>query len=172
MDDMSGLFLLGGIILVVAVILVWAFAGQGGGAPGSDSAIDQAIEDSAEEVADVLTTPPPPEPLKPAREAIAAPRYETAPPTDGDRPDIAPPVGDPDDLAKLKGVGPKLNALLTELGVTRFDQIAAWTSDDVAKVDPYLGSFKGRITRDKWIEQAGFLASGDLDGYEARFGKV
>ena len=81
-------------------------------------------------------------------------------------------IGDPDDLLQLKGVGPKLNALLISLGVTRFDQIAAWGSDDVAKVDGHLGSFKGRIVREDWVEQAGLLASGQISAFEAKFGKL
>jgi predicted flap endonuclease-1-like 5' DNA nuclease len=81
-------------------------------------------------------------------------------------------VGAPDDLHQIKGVGPKLNALLNSLGITRFDQIAAWTSGDVAKVDDHLGAFKGRIGRDNWIEQAGLLAKGMIAEFEARFGKL
>lgn len=56
--------------------------------------------------------------------------------------------------------------------MARYDQIAAWTSSDVAEIDPYLGAFKGRIERDGWIEQAGFLARGDIAGFEAKFGKL
>ena len=81
-------------------------------------------------------------------------------------------IGDPDDLLKLKGVGPKLNALLISLGITRFDQIAAWVSGDVAKVDAHLGSFKGRIVREDWVEQAGLLSSGQIAAFEAKFGKL
>ncbi|HZV19528.1 MAG TPA: hypothetical protein VFF84_12635 [Sphingobium sp.] len=81
-------------------------------------------------------------------------------------------VGDPDDLRQIKGVGPKLNGLLVGLGITRFDQIAAWGDKEIAAVDAHLGTFKGRITRDNWIEQAKFLASGDIAGFEATFGKL
>lgn len=81
-------------------------------------------------------------------------------------------VGAPDDLRLIKGLGPKLNAVLTDLGVTRFDQIAAWNDDEVAKVDAHLGTFKGRIARDNWIEQAKLLASDDTAGFEAKFGKL
>ena len=81
-------------------------------------------------------------------------------------------VGAPDDLLQLKGVGPKLNATLVALGITRFDQIAAWTAGDVAKVDEHLGSFKGRIVRESWVEQAGLLASGAIAAFEAKFGKL
>jgi predicted flap endonuclease-1-like 5' DNA nuclease len=77
-----------------------------------------------------------------------------------------------DDLSQLKGVGPKLVALLHGLGITRFAQIAAWTDEDVARVDAQLGNFKGRVTRDNWVEQAKFLASGDRAGFEGQFGKL
>lgn len=77
-----------------------------------------------------------------------------------------------DNLRLLKGVGPKLAALLTQIGVTRFDQIAGWNEADIERVDGQLGNFKGRIVRDNWIEQARFLASGDIAGFEAKFGKL
>jgi predicted flap endonuclease-1-like 5' DNA nuclease len=88
------------------------------------------------------------------------------------RPKIAPAVGEPDDLMQIKGIGPKLNALLQTLGVTRFDQIAAWGDDDVAEVDQFLENFRGRVTRDAWIAQAAYLAKGDIAGFEAKFGKL
>lgn len=77
-----------------------------------------------------------------------------------------------DDLSRIKGVGPKLVALLASLGVTRFDQIAAWTDADMARIDAQLGAFKGRPARDGWVEQARLLAAGDTAGYEAKFGKL
>jgi predicted flap endonuclease-1-like 5' DNA nuclease len=77
-----------------------------------------------------------------------------------------------DDLTRIKGLGPKLRARLAELGVTRFEQIAAWTDADIAAFDAQLGSFAGRSTRDQWVAQAQFLASGDVAGYEAKFGKL
>lgn len=81
-------------------------------------------------------------------------------------------VGAPDKLLQIKGLGPKLNTLLTGLGITRFDQIAAWGADEVAKVDEHLGAFKGRIERDSWIEQAGLLARGAIADFEAKYGKL
>lgn len=79
-------------------------------------------------------------------------------------------VGDPDDLRQIKGVGPKLNDLLQSLGVRRFDQIAAWGRDEIAKVDSHLGAFSGRIERDNWVEQAKLLARGAFDEFNTRFG--
>jgi predicted flap endonuclease-1-like 5' DNA nuclease len=85
---------------------------------------------------------------------------------------IAEPAGPPDALTRMKGLGPKAEAVLNGLGVTRYDQIAAWTDADVAKIDPHMGAFKGRILRDRWVEQAGFLAKDDIAGFEAVFGKL
>lgn len=82
------------------------------------------------------------------------------------------PVGAGDDLTRIKGVGPKLSAMLEDLGVTRYDQIAGWSEADVARIDPQLGAFQGRIARDSWIEQCRYLAAGDAAGFEGRFGKV
>jgi predicted flap endonuclease-1-like 5' DNA nuclease len=81
-------------------------------------------------------------------------------------------VGDADDLLQIKGIGPKLNTLLVGLGITRFDQIAAWGAAEIDKVDDHLGTFKNRITRDSWVEQAGLLAKGLIAEFEAKFGKL
>lgn len=64
-----------------------------------------------------------------------------------------------DDLKELSGVGPALEKKLHEAGVTTFAQIAAWTADDIAEMDEKL-SFKGRIEREGWVEQAKELAKG------------
>ena len=64
-----------------------------------------------------------------------------------------------DDLKQLSGVGPALEKKLHENGVTTFAQIAAWTDADVADMDEKL-SFKGRIEREGWIDQAKELAKG------------
>ena len=64
-----------------------------------------------------------------------------------------------DDLKQLSGVGPALEKKLHDAGVTTFAQIAAWTEEDVAAMDEKL-SFKGRIEREGWIEQAKEKAQG------------
>jgi large subunit ribosomal protein L21 len=108
-----------------------------------------------------------PEPAKKSK--AAAPKKaekapapaETAAEAPGARPSNlleAPRDGQADDLKKLSGVGPKLETLLHENGVYHFDQIAAWTGAEVEWMDAQL-SFKGRITRENWIEQAQALAA-------------
>ena len=77
-----------------------------------------------------------------------------------------------DDLERLKGVGPKLAAMLVARGIARYDQIAKLTPSEVERIDADLGAFRGRLQRDRVIEQAEYLARGDTDGFEQRFGKL
>lgn len=85
----------------------------------------QAI--SEEEMA-VTTTPP---------KVLDAPRDDAA-----------------DDLTLLKGVGPKLAVGLNKAGIYHFDQIAAWTTSEVAWVDENIAGVRGRASRDGWVDQA------------------
>lgn len=112
---------------------------------------------AAAEKAPAKATPAKAAPAKPAAEKAAAV---------ADVAEAEPEVlkeargGLADDLKLLKGVGPKLEQTLNDLGFFHFDQIAAWGAAEVAWVDSRL-TFKGRIQRDGWIEQAGKLAAGD-----------
>ncbi|TCL09853.1 NADH dehydrogenase subunit E [Shimia isoporae] len=72
-----------------------------------------------------------------------------------------------DDLKLLKGVGPALEKKLHDNGITSFAQIAAWGSEDIADMDDKL-SFKGRIARDNWVEQAKLLAEGGETEFSKR----
>ncbi len=71
-----------------------------------------------------------------------------------------PRGGTADDLKKIKGVGPKLEQLLNSLGFYHFDQISGWSAHEVAWMDANLKGFKGRVSRDNWVEQARLLATG------------
>ncbi|MGI9406242.1 MAG: 50S ribosomal protein L21 [Hyphomicrobiaceae bacterium] len=96
-----------------------------------------------------------PSPKKPAAAKDDAGRAAAG---SGEIPQLfTPPAGDGDDLTRINGVGPVIVAKLNAMGVTTFGQIAAWTPDDVAKVDEVL-NFKGRIDRDAWLDQARTLA--------------
>ena len=68
----------------------------------------------------------------------------------------APLGGIPDDLKKIKGIGPKLESTLHENGVFHFHQIAAWNAREIAAMNDRL-SFRGRIEREKWVSQAQVL---------------
>lgn len=80
--------------------------------------------------------------------------------------------GAPDDLQRLKGVGPKLAQMLEAQGITRFEQIARLSPAEIARLDSLLGPFRGRIARDRLVEQADYLARGDEDGFQQQFGKL
>ena len=77
-----------------------------------------------------------------------------------------------DDLLLLKGIGPKLAETLNTLGFKRFDQIASLSANEVERLDDQLGAFRGRLARDRIVEQADYLARNDIDGFEQRFGKL
>jgi len=124
-------------------------------------------EKKIEKAAAKPSEPAPVSKAKPKADAAAA-KKASAPAKSGETDaaaEKAPEVlkaardGKPDDLKKLKGVGPKLEETLNELGFFHFDQVAAWGAEEIAWVDNRL-KFKGRIERDGWIEQAKILASG------------
>ncbi len=72
-------------------------------------------------------------------------------------------VGRPDNLMLIKGVKTVLNSQLHAYGIFTYRQIAAWDSEDMQAFSELL-SFKQRISRDKWQEQARQL-------HEARHGE-
>lgn len=111
-------------------------------------------------VSPVPATPPaPPAPHAPVITVEPTPPAASASAADG-------PV------TQLKGLGPKVAARLGELGITTVGQLAALTDDDAAALDAQLGPFAGRMGRDRWQEQARFLAAGDIKGFEAVFGRL
>lgn len=83
----------------------------------------------------------------------------------------APRGGRADDLKQIRGIGPKLEKLLNEVGVWHFDQIASWKAKDIAHVDEMLVGFRGRITRDEWVRQAKVLAAGGATEFSERVKK-
>jgi predicted flap endonuclease-1-like 5' DNA nuclease len=76
------------------------------------------------------------------------------------------------DLCMLKGVGPKFAEALHAAGFHNFSQIAALTPTEIERLDNQLGAFRGRLTRDRIVEQADYLARNDIDGFEQKFGKL
>ena len=80
--------------------------------------------------------------------------------------------GPADDLQRMKGVGPKFAELLKARGFVRFEQLGALSAEEVDRLDQALGPFRGRLKRDQIVEQAQFLAAGDEDGFQHRFGRL
>ena len=77
--------------------------------------------------------------------------------------------GEPDQLQRINGIGPKNEKILHTLGFFHFDQIAAWTPQQISWVDDHL-KFNGRIGREEWIEQSRLLAGGAEEEFNQRFG--
>lgn len=109
---------------------------------------------------------------------------DAEPPVQQPAPPVPPPAPAPAAVApaadaaseppvtQLKGLGPKVAARLAEFGITNVGQIAALDDDGARALDEQLGAFRGRLERDRWVEQARFLAAGDKAGFEAVFGKL
>lgn len=91
---------------------------------------------------------------------------------EGARPEAlnGPRDGKADDLKQIKGIGPKLETMLNDMGFYHFDQIAGWSAAEVAWINANLKGFKGRATRDNWIEQATTLAAGGETEFSKRVG--
>lgn len=166
----SGHWIVVAVLVVLALFVAWwIFAGsrrtrieRTGEAPseGLPARRNQALIDAPPAQAEVELPPVTPPGLAGAGEAVAAiarPVHETLP---------------SDDLKKIKGIGPKVETLLNSLGVTRYSQIAAWDDAEIDRIDAQLGVFAGRIRRDDWPAQARYLETGDMAGFEERFGRL
>ena len=81
----------------------------------------------------------------------------------------APPLLDgpnaPDDLKLIVGIGPVLERMLHQLGVSTYRQIARWSERDIDEFDARLPEFPGRIRRDAWVTQARAL-------HQSKFGET
>jgi len=176
-----GLWLLIALLVIIGIV----FLLSGHNKPAEPPVVVEPKQ--AAPVAAPVAAPPVPE-LSVTEPPVAKPVEPVAPPP-APEPVAAPVAAAPipvspavtaasgtdagqDDLLRLKGVGPKLNLLLIELGVTRYAQIAEWQDSDIAAIDSRLGNFKGRPVRDQWVDQAKYLAAGDIAGFEAKYGKI
>lgn len=153
-----------GSVAIAAVL--WLVVGAILGLPRRDLPAPNAVARAGTPVA----TPAPaavavPSAPAPAAASAAAPAVDT-----GARPvTLSTPLGgQPDDLKKIKGIGPALEALLHEKGYFHYEQIAAWTEAEIAWVDENLEGFKGRVTRDEWVAQAKILAAGGETEFSSR----
>ena len=66
------------------------------------------------------------------------------------------PKGKPDDLQQISGITPELEAKLKKFNVLRYDQIAAFSDEDIANLDETL-KLDGQIARDDWVGEANRL---------------
>lgn len=169
------------LIAVLAAIVLYLGFGGSDSIPMPKPAAKAAPAQKTETPAAAPAPAPAPEPVAtPERESTPEPVAEaTAEGVDdgeaegtgeGTRPAVldAPRDGKADDLKQIKGVGPKLEKLCNSMGFWHFDQIASWTPDEVTWVDANLQGFKGRVSRDNWIEQAKILAAGGETEFSKR----
>jgi len=82
----------------------------------------------------------------------------------------APRNGKKDNLTRIKGVGVKIDKALNSIGIYHFDQIAAWTEENMVWADSKL-AFPGRAQRDDWVGQAKLLAEGKETEFSKRVDK-
>ena len=159
------------LVVILAIILAARIRAR---AAQQRSDAGEASERLAEiSEADLPTAPLPP-PLADTPIVAAAP-LDAAPATlAGDMEPVrdTPQTSEADDLTRMKGVGPKLASQLASLGYTRFSQIATLSPIETDALDAQLGAFRGRLARDRVVEQAGYLAKGDVAGFESVFGKL
>ncbi len=118
---------------------------------GDKSGVKAAV--GAGSVAAVAAVPKPAKKAAPKKEEAPKAEAKAAPKKEAPKKAAPKAEAGADDLKKLSGVGPALEKKLHENGVTSFAQIAAWGPEDIADMDDKL-SFKGRIERDGWVEQA------------------
>ena len=103
-----------------------------------------------------------------APKASAAPKAAAPAKATAAQPAAKPAAGKPDNLRRLIGIGPVNEKLLKAQGVTSFAQIAAWTADDIKRIEDVM-NFDGRIARERWIEQAKLLAAGNETEFAKQF---
>ncbi|MGB7393330.1 MAG: NrfD/PsrC family molybdoenzyme membrane anchor subunit [Pricia sp.] len=65
----------------------------------------------------------------------------------------------PDDLKKIKGIGPQMEATLNDIGIYTFEQVGRMTQKDYEMLDTITDSFPGRAQRDDWAGQARLLSA-------------
>ena len=104
---------------------------------------------------------------KAAAKIAAAPAVAEGP---GRKPKVmkTPRKSGADNLQMIKGVGPKLEGLLNDMGFFHFDQVSAWGTDEVSWVDQNLEGFRARVSRDNWVSQATALAAGEKIEFSKR----
>lgn len=172
------------VVLVLALLVAWYLFGRASTAPKRERRPDVLDEGAAPAQRNqaLIDAPPAAAIVPPAMggvmagvaEAVAIGAQDVVEEATATAPEPAPaaPPAAADDLSKIKGLGPKLQALLPTLGITTYAQIAAMDDAALDDLDTKLGAFAGRPRRDSWVAQAQFLAAGDVAGFEGQFGKL
>lgn len=148
-------YLLGCIVGYATRRILYAGRGtrQVAAMPAPFAAQPQRVRSTAARLAASVEDEPPSAvpPPKPATIETVARKPKAA----GSKPSTlaAPRHGAPDNLKQIKGIGPKIEALLQGMGIHHLDQIAGWNKANIDWVEAEL-AFKGRVRRERWVEQA------------------
>ena len=73
-----------------------------------------------------------------------------------------------DDLKLIFGIGPKIEKMLNQQGVRRFEDIAGWNQADIEKFSGMLEGFSDRIERDEWVSSAQQIIDGTYNWTERK----
>ena len=166
MGILASIFMGAVVFIVVGLLLGWIFCSE-------LKPLVQSNETSTAPSAPEPAPAPAAEPAPVTAPVAQAPEVE-APVVEAVEDAVRPEAlsgarnGGADDLKMMKGVGPKLEIMLNELGFYHFDQIAGWSASEVAWVNDNLAGFKSRVSRDNWVEQARKLASGQETEFSTR----
>lgn len=160
------------ILLIILVVIIWYISRpkkepdqevQMAAKPeGEETAVSPQPPPAKEEPA-AKTVPPPPEPEP---EPVAA----AAPPPEPEPEPVAPPPppepAKPDNLKKIEGIGPKIERILNEAGITTFSQLA---NASVAELNKIVREDAGITIAypDTWPKQAKLAAQGDWAALES-----
>ncbi len=81
-----------------------------------------------------------------------------------------PPVdpNTPDDLQAIKGIGPKTEQILIDLGHTTYEDVALLLPEQIEEIQEHLGNFKNRIYSDGWCLSAARLYRQKYGAFPAR----
>lgn len=131
-------------------------------AEGVDDKVKARVERLSQEIAAVGSKPKKAKKAKAAKKTVkAAPKAKAktvaAEPKTDENGRLTKPVGSPDDLKLIKGVGAVLERRLNEAGVFHFWQIAQMRKAQMDALEAVL-RFPGRMVRDNWKAQARALA--------------
>lgn len=168
--------------VIALVVLGWVFTklfcSESAQAGASAPAPTPAPASAPKTAPDPAPAPAPKAEAEPEPVAEPSPAPKEAAPGDASGGDGAKPAGldgprggNADDLKQIKGVGPGLEKMLNGMGIWHFDQIAAWSADEVAYMDANMPRFKGRASRDEWVKQASTLAAGGETEFASRVKK-
>lgn len=151
----------------VGCLLGWALRNVFG--QHAEPAAVEAMQAPAPRAAPIHIATPTPTPAKPAPVAAAPVAAMATGKMERPKGIASARGGKADNLQRISGVGPKNEGILNNLGVYHFDQIAAWTPEQITWVDDHL-RFNGRIQREEWIRQASLLAAGKEAEFTKEFG--